>query len=70
MDEATQTKANLLYLYFLDMIVDGNEEEYPVARSLFANPEKFYEVFFDSEGEKSVFSNMPRAHTRFNLDDS
>ncbi len=49
MTKETRKKAKLLYLYFLDYIVDGNNEEYPAARSLFSNPIAFHEKFFGVE---------------------
>ena len=57
MDKETLKIANLLYLYFLDYIVDGNEEEYPHARSLFSNPIAFHSKFF-GESHDIVRANV------------
>lgn len=61
MSPNTHKVAKLLYLYFLDYIVDGNEEDYPPARSLFSNPMAFYNKYFGNPDE------MERANKRYKI---
>ena len=69
MDEGTDEIASLLYLIFLDKIVDGSPDDYQMARSLFANPVVFYQTILKHD-KKNRHDIIKRAHIRYNDDDS